>query len=49
VVAFAVAILFDTIKGCLTGTPLENGLMFGALLFTIMTLPSLYVIITSMT
>jgi hypothetical protein len=47
--AFAAAILFDTVGSCLTGTPLEKGLMFGALLLTIMTLPSLYVMITSMT
>ena len=48
VVAFAAAILFDTVRGCLTGTPLEKGLMFGVLLLTIMTVPSLYVMVTSM-
>jgi hypothetical protein len=49
VVAFAAAILFDTVRFCLTGTSFEKGLMFGALLLTIMTIPSLYVMITSMT
>jgi hypothetical protein len=49
VVAFAAAILFDIVRSCLTGIHLKKGLMFGALLLTTMTLPSLYVMITSMT
>jgi hypothetical protein len=49
VVAFAAAILFDTVRNCLSGTPPEKGLMFGALLLIIITIPSLYVMITSMT
>ncbi|HZK30412.1 MAG TPA: hypothetical protein VFC43_04150 [Methanoregula sp.] len=49
VVAFTAAILFDAVRSSLTGTPLEKGLLFGALLLTIMTIPSLYVMITSMT
>ncbi|MCX6684854.1 MAG: hypothetical protein NTZ37_09040 [Methanoregula sp.] len=49
VVAFAAAIIFDVVKGFLKGTPLQKGLMFGALLLVVMTIPSLYVMITSMT
>lgn len=49
VVAFAAAILFATVRSCLTGTPLEKGMMFGVILIIIMTLPGLYVMITSMT
>jgi hypothetical protein len=49
VVAFAAAIIFDVVKDCLKGTPVQKGLMFGALLLVMMTIPSLYVMITSMT
>jgi hypothetical protein len=49
VIAFAAAVVFDFVKGCLTGTPAGKGLTFGALLICIMTIPSLYVMFTSMT
>jgi hypothetical protein len=49
VVAFAAPIIFDVVKGCLKGTSVQKGLMFGALLLVVMTIPSLYVMITSMT
>ena len=49
IVAFAAAILFDVVKDCLMGTPVQKGLMFGALLLVIMTVPNLYMMITSMT
>jgi len=49
VVAFAAVILFDVVKDCLKGTPVQKGLVFGALLVVIMTIPGLYVMITSMT
>ena len=48
-VACAAAILFDVVKECQKGTPMRKGLMFGALLLIIITTPSLYVMITSMT
>jgi hypothetical protein len=49
IVAFAAAFIFDVVKDCLKGTTVRKGLMFGALLLVVMTLPSLYVMITSMT
>jgi hypothetical protein len=49
VIAFAAATVFDTIKGSLAGSPAKKGLRFGALLICIMTIPSLYVMYTSMT
>jgi hypothetical protein len=49
VIAFAAAVVFDIVKGCLDGTPSRKGLMFGAMLICIMTIPSLYVMVTSMT
>jgi hypothetical protein len=49
VIAFAAAVVFDTVYRCLAGTQREKGLRFGALLFCIMTVPSLYVMVTSMT
>jgi hypothetical protein len=49
VVAFAAAIIFGVVKDSLKGTPVQKGLMFGALLPVIMTIPGLYVMITSMT
>ena len=49
VVAFAAAILFDTVRSYPNGIPLEKGLMFEALLLTIMTIPSLHMMVTSMT
>lgn len=49
VIAFAAAILFDCVRDCLKGDLMTKGLMFGGLLLIIMTVPSLYVMITSMT
>jgi len=49
VVAFAAATVFDLVKGCLNGTQTRKGMMFGAILICIMTIPSLYVMYTSMT
>jgi hypothetical protein len=49
VIAFAAAIVFNRINGCLNGTPARKGLMFGAMLICIMTVPGLYVMYTSMT
>jgi hypothetical protein len=49
VIAFAAAIVFDTIRDCLKGDRNQKGLMFGGLLLLIMTIPSLYVMFTSMT
>jgi hypothetical protein len=49
VIAFAAAVVFDCVRDCLKGDQIWKGLMFGALLIIIMTVPSLYVMITSMT
>jgi len=49
VVAFAAAGVFDCVKGCLKGDSVQKGLQFGGLLLLIMTVPSLYVMVTSMT
>jgi hypothetical protein len=49
VIACAAALIFDIVKGCLDGTWVRKGLMFGAMLICIMTIPSLYVMYTSMT
>lgn len=49
VVAFAAAVVFDCIRGCLKGDRVHKGLQFGGLLLVIMTIPSLYVMVTSMT
>lgn len=49
VIAFAAGIVFDLIQDCLKGSQLHKGLMFGGILVTIMTVPSLYVMCTSMT
>jgi hypothetical protein len=49
VVAFAAAIVFDCVRECLKGDQIQKGLMFGGLLLILMTVPSLYVMFTSMT
>jgi hypothetical protein len=49
VLAFVAAILFDIIKNSLRGTTLFKGLVFGLLLFMLQTIPSMFVIFTSMT
>jgi hypothetical protein len=48
VVAFATATVFDLVKGCLNGTQTRKGLIFGTMLVCIMTIPSLYVMYTSL-
>jgi hypothetical protein len=49
VVAFAAAIVFDCVRECLKGDQIQKGLMFGGLLLILMSIPSLYVMFTSMT
>ena len=49
VLAFVAAIFFDVIKDTLKGTYLNKGLMFGLLLFILETIPSMFVIFTTMT
>jgi len=49
VLSFVATILFDVIKDSLKGTALSKGLMFGLLLFMVQTIPSMFVIFTSMT
>jgi hypothetical protein len=49
VIAFAAAVVFDCVRDSLKGDTTRKGLMFGGLLLTIMTIPSLFVMITSMT
>ena len=49
VLSFVAAILFDVIKDSLKGTVLSKGLTFGLLLFMLQTIPSIFVIFTSMT
>lgn len=49
VVASAAAIVFDQVRNSLDGDNVRKGLKFGCLLLTIMTIPSLYVMYTSMT
>jgi len=49
VFAFAAAGVFDIIKSSLTGKNVrDKGLMFGALLFTLVTIPSVFVMASSM-
>lgn len=49
VVAFAAAVVFDCVRGCLRRDRVYTGVQFGGLLLVIMTIPSLYVMVTSMT
>jgi hypothetical protein len=49
VVAIAAAIVFDTVKDALKGTQMQKGLMFGGILITLIMIPGLYVMYTSMT
>jgi hypothetical protein len=48
ILSFAAAIVFDLVKGSLHGTPSSKGAIFGAALFLIYTVPSLFVTFTSM-
>jgi hypothetical protein len=49
VLSFVAAILFDIIRDSLRGTTLFKGLEFGLLFFILQTIPSMFVIFTSMT
>jgi hypothetical protein len=49
IIAFAAVIIFDLVKSCPDETQTRKGVMFGAMLICIMTIPSLYVMYTSMT
>ena len=46
--AFAAAEVFDIIKGSLTGSRSTKGMMYGVLLFVLVTIPSIFVTISSM-
>jgi len=48
VVSFAAAVVFDTVRNALQGTTVRKGLLFGGLFLVIMTIPSLFVMITTM-
>jgi hypothetical protein len=48
VLAFAAAGVFDVVKGTLTGTQTNKGVMYGVLLFVIITIPGIFVMVSSM-
>jgi hypothetical protein len=48
VFSFAAAIVFDTVHGSLPSEPVRKGIGFGLLLFLIYTIPSMFIIFTSM-
>ena len=48
VFAFAAAGMFDIINGSLTGSRSTKGMIYGVLLFIIVTIPSIFVMISSM-
>lgn len=48
VLAFAAAGVFDVVKGSLSGTLFNKGVMYGVLLFVIVTIPGMFVMISSM-
>lgn len=49
IIAFATAFVFDIVRGCLNGSAIQKGLTFAGILFAVMTVPSMYVMYTSMT
>ena len=49
IVAFATAFVFDIVQDCLKGSAVQKGLTYAGILFAVMTVPSLYVMYTSMT
>lgn len=49
VLSFAAAVLFDFIRDSLKGTVFNKGIMFGLLLFLLETIPSMFIIFTTMT
>jgi hypothetical protein len=48
VLAFAAAGVFDIVQGSLSGAPFNKGVMYGVLLFVLVTIPSMFVMISSM-
>ncbi|MCK8518273.1 hypothetical protein [Methanoculleus sp. 7T] len=48
VLSFAAAILFDLVKDALQGPPSSRGMMFGAALILIYTIPSVFIAFASM-
>jgi hypothetical protein len=48
ILSFAAAIVFDLVKGALRGPPSSKGAAFGAALFLIYTVPSVFITYTSM-
>jgi len=48
VLAFAAAGVFEVVKSSLTGTQTNKGLMYGLLLFVIVTIPSIFIMVSSM-
>jgi hypothetical protein len=48
VLAFTSSLVFDTVEKTLDGQPLRKGIGFGVILFLLVTLPSLFVIFSSM-
>jgi hypothetical protein len=48
VFSFAAAIVFDTVQGSLPPEPMRKGICFGLLMFLIYTIPSMFIIFTSM-
>jgi hypothetical protein len=48
VLAFAAAGVFDIVQGSLTGAPTYKGVMYGVLLFVLVTIPGMFVMISSM-
>lgn len=48
VFSFAAAIVFDTVHGSLPSELLRKGICFGLLLFLVYTIPSMFIVFTSM-
>ena len=49
VIGFAAAFVFDLVRDCLEGSTIVCGLKYGMILICLMTIPSLFVMVTSMT
>ena len=49
VIGLATALVFDIVRNSLNGSAIRKGLVFGGILLAVMTVPSLYVMYTSMT
>ena len=48
VLSFAAAVVFDLVKDALQGSPASKGMMFGAALILLYTVPSVFITFTSM-